>query len=205
VSTGDGDCCSSGAGHWVHAVRYNMHMTVMVHDNGVYGLTKMQVSPTSPKGLKTNTTPRGSPLEAMNPLTVTLGVPNVSFVAQAADWIPEVLSDILVAAFRHRGFSFVRIVQRCPEYLPTLLDPFVKNPERVLLLRHANGLAISPAMAAVYQNQLEHDPSNIHRAEKQDRQKQNAEFRGVRHLPVWLSETFQLSAASFLFCIRSIR
>src|SRR6516162_5693981 len=49
VNTGDGDCCSIGAAHWIHAVRYNMNLTVMLHDNQIYGLTKMQASPTSPR------------------------------------------------------------------------------------------------------------------------------------------------------------
>jgi 2-oxoglutarate ferredoxin oxidoreductase subunit beta len=164
VSTGDGDCCSIGTAHWVHAIRYNMNMTVMMHDNQVYGLTKMQASPTSPKGLKTNTTPSGAWLDALQPLTVTLGVQNVSFVAQAVDWIPEVLYQILRAAFRHHGFSFIRIVQRCPEYLPKLLEPWVRDPQKVLLLRHERGLSFGPAISQVYRNQLEHDPSNIHRA-----------------------------------------
>ncbi len=63
VNTGDGDCCSIGAAHWIHAIRYNMNMTVMLHDNQIYGLTKKQASPTSPIGMKSNTTPRGSYLE----------------------------------------------------------------------------------------------------------------------------------------------
>ena len=54
VNTGDGDCCSIGAAHWIHAVRYNMNMTLMLHDNQIYGLTKMQASPTSPIGTKSN-------------------------------------------------------------------------------------------------------------------------------------------------------
>ena len=112
VNTGDGDCCSIGAAHWIHAIRYNMNMVVMLHDNQIYGLTKKQASPTSPRGTKSNTTPRGSYLEGLNPLTVTLGVQNVSFVAQAVDWIPEVLYDIIRAAYHHRGMSFVRIMQR---------------------------------------------------------------------------------------------
>ena len=68
VTTGDGDCCSIGAAHWLHAVRYNMNMTLLLHDNEVYGLTKKQASPTSPRGTKSNTTPRGSYLEGLNPL-----------------------------------------------------------------------------------------------------------------------------------------
>ncbi len=97
VNTGDGDCCSIGAAHWIHAIRYNMNLTVILHDNHVYGLTKKQASPTSPHGMKSNTTPRGAMLEPMNPLTVTLGVQNASFVAQGVDWVPEVLYDIIAS------------------------------------------------------------------------------------------------------------
>jgi len=164
VNTGDGDCCSIGAAHWIHAVRYNMNLTVFLHDNQIYGLTKMQASPTSPRGLKSNTTPRGAYLEALQPLTVTLGVQNVSFVAQAVDWIPELLYDIVKAAWQHRGFSFVRIVQRCPEWLPTHFEPWLHHPERVRLLHHERGLTISPGLAGIYRNVEEHDPSNLDRA-----------------------------------------
>src|SRR5512144_2537794 len=145
VTTGDGDCCSIGAAHWIHAIRYNMNLTVLLHDNRIYGLTKMQASPTSPRGLKSNTTPRGTWLEPLNPLAVTLGVQNVSFVANAVDWIPEALYEILKAAHRHKGFSFVRIVQRCPEWLPELFEPFVKDPKRTVLLRHDDGMPMSAA------------------------------------------------------------
>jgi 2-oxoglutarate/2-oxoacid ferredoxin oxidoreductase subunit beta len=164
VNTGDGDCCSIGAAHWIHAVRYNMNLTMVLHDNHVYGLTKKQASPTSPRGLKSNTTPRGSYLEALNPLTVTLGVQNVSFVAQAVDWIPEVLYEIFSAAYRHHGFSFVRVIQRCPEFLPKMFDPWLQDPQKTLLLTHENGLKLSPAMAKVYKNQQQHDPLDIDRA-----------------------------------------
>jgi len=164
VNTGDGDCCSIGAAHWIHALRYNMNMTLMLHDNQVYGLTKMQASPTSPKGTKTNTSPRGSYLDALNPLTVTLGVQNVSFVAQVVDWIPEILFDVIRAAYHHKGFSFIRIIQRCPEWLPKMFEPVLHDTNRVLLLHHADGLQLSDGLARTYRKQLEHDPSDIHRA-----------------------------------------
>jgi len=164
VNTGDGDCCSIGAAHWIHAIRYNMNLTVLLHDNYVYGLTKKQASPTSPKGLKSNTTPRGSDLEALNPLTVTLGVQNASFVAQAVDWIPGVLYDIVRAAYQHKGFSFVRIIQRCPEFLPKMLEPWLQDPSKTLLLTHENGLQLGPDLARIYKNQCEHDPLDIDRA-----------------------------------------
>jgi 2-oxoglutarate ferredoxin oxidoreductase subunit beta len=164
VTTGDGDCCSIGAAHWVHAIRYNMNMTVMLHDNQIYGLTKMQVSPTSPRGLRSKTTPRGAFLEPLNPLTVTLGIQNASFVAQAVDWIPELIYEILSKAFHHKGCSFVRIIQRCPEFLPELLDPWLHDPNRTLLLTHEKGLQVSASLGRVYKNQLEHDPMDIDRA-----------------------------------------
>ena len=164
VTTGDGDCCSIGAAHWVHAIRYNMNMTVMLHDNQIYGLTKMQVSPTSPRGLRSKTTPRGAFLEPLNPLTVTLGIQNASFVAQAVDWIPELIYEILSRAFHHKGCSFVRIIQRCPEFLPELLDPWLHDPNRTLLLTHEKGLQVSASLGRVYRNQLEHDPMDIDRA-----------------------------------------
>ena len=164
VNTGDGDCCSIGAAHWIHAIRYNMNMTVMLHDNQIYGLTKKQASPTSPRGTKSNTTPRGSYLEALQPLTVTLGVQNVSFVAQAVDWIPEVLYDIISKAYHHRGLSFVRIIQRCPEWLPNVFEPWMQDPLRTMLLTHEDGLTISPNLSKIYKTQERHDPSNINRA-----------------------------------------
>jgi 2-oxoglutarate/2-oxoacid ferredoxin oxidoreductase subunit beta len=164
VNTGDGDCCSIGAAHWIHAIRYNMHLTVFLHDNQIYGLTKMQASPTSPRGLKSNTTPRGTTLEAMQPLSVTLGVQNVSFVAQAVDWIPESLYEIVKAAYHHKGFSFVRIVQRCPEWLPQIWDPWLHDPNRIQILRHEQGMPVSEGLAKVYRNQVQHDPADIDRA-----------------------------------------
>ena len=164
VATGDGDCCSIGAAHWIHAIRYNMNLTVLMHDNQIYGLTKMQASPTSPRGLRSNTTPRGAYLEPLNPIAVTLGVQNVSFVAQAVDWIPEVLYDIIAAAFHHKGFSFVRVMQRCPEWLPDRLEPWLNDPSRIMLLNHENGIRVSPNLARVYKNQLVHDPLDLNRA-----------------------------------------
>ncbi len=164
VITGDGDCCSIGAAHWIHALRYNMDMTVLMHDNGIYGLTKNQASPTSPLGLKSKTTPHGTLLEPINPVSVSLGIRNVSFVAQTADWIPEQLQDIIEAAFHHKGLSFVRVLQRCPEFLPGRFDPWVQDPDRMLLLHHEDGVGIGPNLAKVYRNQEEHDPSNRNRA-----------------------------------------
>jgi len=164
VNTGDGDCCSIGAAHWIHAIRYNMDLTVFLHDNQIYGLTKKQASPTSRRGTRSNTTPYGSYLEGLNPLSVTLGVQNVSFVAQAVDWIPELLYEIVKAAYHHKGLSFVRILQRCPEWMPDLYQPWIEDASRIQVLHHANALQPSAAVAKIYRNQLEHDPLDLDRA-----------------------------------------
>lgn len=164
VNMGDGDCCSIGTAHWIHAIRMNMDLVAMMHDNNVYGLTKKQVSPTSPKGLKTNTTPQGAPLKAMNPLTVTLGVTNASFVAQVVEWLPDVLYNVIKAAFHHKGFSFIRILQRCPHFTPDVFSSLMSDPNNIMMLTHENGLQVPETIGKIYKNQVEHDPADIHRA-----------------------------------------
>ncbi len=164
VATGDGDCCSIGAGHWVHAIRYNMDMTVMVFDNSIYGLTKMQTSPTTPIGLKTNTHPRGAWLPPINIIQSTLGLTNASFVARTVDWNPPHLYATLKAAHEHKGLSFVHILQRCPQYTTGVWQELQRNPDLMLLLTHEKGIQVDNAVARMYKNQLSHDPSNINAA-----------------------------------------
>lgn len=164
VNMGDGDCCSIGTAHWIHAIRYNMNMVAIVHDNEIYGMTKMQASPTSPRGLKTSTTPKGVFIEPLNILSTTLGVANASFVANAVEWIPDLLYQIIRQAYEHRGLSFVRVAQRCPHFLPNFFDPLITSPERCLILTNGNGIELSEDLAKAYKNVEHHDPSNIDRA-----------------------------------------
>ncbi len=165
VVMGDGDCCSIGAGHWIHAIRYNVNMVALLLDNEVYGLTKNQTSPTSPRGFATNTQPRGTFLEALNPLTATLGVTNASFVAQTADWVPAHMFETIKAAYHHRGFSFVRILQRCPQYSSDLFEEAVRNPDLTEMLVHPNGITV-PALERIYKHQLRHDPGDLEGARR---------------------------------------
>lgn len=163
VVMGDGDCVSIGAGHWVHAIRYNMDMTVLLLDNHIYGLTKKQTSPTTPQGYKSNTQPQGSFLPPMNPLQTTLSITNASFVAQTAEWVPAHLFATLKAAHRHKGFSFVRILQRCPHFTQDLFQEAVKKPETVEILTHPEGIH-AEGLDTIYKNQVRHDPADIHHA-----------------------------------------
>ncbi len=163
VVMGDGDCCSIGAAHWVHAIRYNVDMVVILLDNNIYGLTKKQTSPTTPQGFGTNTQPRGSYLPALDPLSVTLGVTNASFVAQTADWAPGHLYETLRAAYRHRGFSFVRVLQRCPVWTLSIFRTAVQQPQMTELLLHEDGIG-DDGTSQLYKNHLSHDPADLDRA-----------------------------------------
>lgn len=164
VNMGDGDCCSIGTAHWIHTVRSNVNMLAMLHDNNVYGLTKMQASPTTPLGMRTNTTPRGAWLRPLNPLTVTLGITNASFVAQVVEWMPDVLYNVIKLGFHHRGFAFIRILQRCPHFMADRFDALLSDPNKLLMLNHEDGIEISPELGKIYKNHEAHDPSNLHRA-----------------------------------------
>ncbi len=165
VVMGDGDCTSIGAGHWIHAIRYNMDMVVLMLDNAIYGLTKNQTSPTTPQGFPSNTQPRGSFLPALDPIEATLGVTNASFVAQTADWVPAHLYETLRAAHRHRGFAFVRILQRCPEFSSKVFEAAVRDPDRTELLVHPRGIDL-PELHALYRNVRRHDPLDLDAARR---------------------------------------
>jgi 2-oxoglutarate ferredoxin oxidoreductase subunit beta len=157
---GDGDCCSIGAGHWLHAIRYNVNMVALLLDNNIYGLTKKQTSPTTPQGYKSNTQPHGSYLPSLNPLTTTLGATNVSFLAQTADWVPAHLAATLYAAYKHPGFSFVRILQRCPVFTPDIFQRAAMKPELTEVLVHENGIS-DPGVEKLYPSHVRHDPSDL--------------------------------------------
>jgi len=164
VVTGDGDCCSIGAGHWVHAIRYNMKMVVLLFDNGIYGLTKKQTSPTSPLGTHTNTHPRGSLLPPINPLQTTLGFTNVSFLAQTTDWNIAHLYATLKKAAEHPGLAFVRIVQRCPAFMKDLYSEIASDPDKIVLLSHENGVQMKTKAMKAFPHVIEHDPSDMLKA-----------------------------------------
>jgi 2-oxoglutarate ferredoxin oxidoreductase subunit beta len=165
VVMGDGDCTSIGAAHWLHATRYNMDMTALMLDNNIYGLTKNQTSPTTPQGVKSNTQPRGSYLPPLNPIEATLGITNASFVAQTAEWLPAHMYATMRAAHRHRGFAFVRILQRCPVYTPQIFQLAVRQPELIELLVHDDGVVV-PELDRTYTRQLRHDPRDIDAARR---------------------------------------
>jgi 2-oxoglutarate ferredoxin oxidoreductase subunit beta len=109
---GDGDMYGEGGNHFIHTIRRNPDITHIVHDNMVYGLTKGQASPTSPRGLKTPVQVDGVVSEPFNPLSVAIAL-NASFVARAfAGDVPQTV-DIVKKAVLHKGYALVDILQPC--------------------------------------------------------------------------------------------
>jgi 2-oxoglutarate ferredoxin oxidoreductase subunit beta len=112
---GDGDGFSIGGGHVPHAVRRNIDLTYIVMDNQIYGLTKGQLSPTSPRGLKTVTSSMGSLENPVNPLLYMLSY-GTSFVAQGTPANLPGLTEVIEEAIRYPGFAFVNVLSPCVTY-----------------------------------------------------------------------------------------
>lgn len=110
--SGDGDGLAIGGGHLAHAIRRNINITYLLFDNGIYGLTKGQTSPTTPHGQVTGTHPYGNPDQPLNPILMALSY-GASFVAGGYAGDPESLNQTIEAAFAHPGFSFVDIISPC--------------------------------------------------------------------------------------------
>ena len=109
---GDGDGFAIGGGHIPHAARRNVDMTYLLFDNGIYGLTKGQVSPTSVMGFKTKTSPYENRDVPLNPLMMLLSY-RASWVGQAYAGQPHHLTDMIVEALAHPGFSYLHILSPC--------------------------------------------------------------------------------------------
>ncbi len=112
VFTGDGDCYGEGGNHLIHNIRRNLNIKVFVHDNQIYGLTKGQASPTSMEGMKTKNQPFGVLSEQMSPLALAVSL-DCSFVARGFTGDMDQLRDLMKAAYNHKGFSLVDILQPC--------------------------------------------------------------------------------------------
>jgi len=109
---GDGDGFAIGGGHIPHAARRNVDITYLLLDNGIYGLTKGQTSPTSAQTLRTPTTPYGDSYATVNPLMMLLSY-GASWVAQAYAGLPHHLEEMIAQAIRHNGFSYLHILSPC--------------------------------------------------------------------------------------------
>ena len=110
--TGDGDGLSIGGNHFMHIIRRNVDVKILLFNNRIYGLTKGQYSPTSEQGKKTKSTPMGSPDNPIRPLSIAIAA-EASFAARAIDIDMKHLEYVLERAAKHDGTAFVEIYQNC--------------------------------------------------------------------------------------------
>ena len=162
VHSGDGDALSIGGNHLIHGVNKNFNCVFLLYDNELYALTKNQTSPTTRKGHTTMTQPKGTLLDPIKAVRLVLGIGG-SFVASTADWMPDHLGKTLTAAFAHKGFSFIHILQRCPHFDPDNFDH--KTSTWFAFLKHEKGIAPDKRLAEKA-GVIEHDPTNLEGAFK---------------------------------------
>ena len=112
---GDGDGLGIGAGHFVAAGRRNVDMTYIIFDNGVYGLTKGQASPTLKLGEKTKSLPSPNTNSNVNPIGLAIAS-GFTFVARGYSYDVRHLKDLIIQAVQHKGLSFLDVLQPCPTY-----------------------------------------------------------------------------------------
>ena len=157
IHSGDGDSLSIGGNHLMHGIHKNFNCVYICYDNQIYGLTKNQSSPTSRQGLSTQSQPSGTYLNPINPVRFALGM-GASFVATTAEWLGKHMVDTIDAAFRHSGFSFIHIAQRCPKFNPKAWD--YKESDWITFMEHETGI-VADLKGAPHAKVVTHDPSDM--------------------------------------------
>jgi len=115
VITGDGDALSIGGNHFLHTIRRNVGLKVILFNNRIYGLTKGQASPTSEFGKRTKSTPHGTIDQPVHPISVAIGA-EVTFVARCIDMDVKFTQEVFRRAAQHKGTAFVEVYQDCNVY-----------------------------------------------------------------------------------------
>ncbi len=115
IATGDGDSMAIGGNHFIHIIRRNVDVNILLFNNQIYGLTKGQYSPTSPIGSITKTSPQGTIEHPFNPGELVLGAQG-TFFARAVDTNVKIMTEVMFEAARHDGTSVIEILQNCVIY-----------------------------------------------------------------------------------------
>jgi 2-oxoglutarate ferredoxin oxidoreductase subunit beta len=127
--TGDGDSLSIGGNHFIHLLRRNFDINVLLFNNEIYGLTKGQYSPTSPVGKIAKSTPLGSVDHPFNPLALALGA-DATFVARSMDRDPKHLREMLLRSYKHKGTSLLEIYQNCNVFNDAAFEVFTEKSSK---------------------------------------------------------------------------
>ncbi len=138
IVTGDGDSMAIGGNHFIHLIRRNIDVNLLLFNNQIYGLTKGQYSPTSPLGSHTKTSPYGTIEHPFNPGELVLGAQG-TFFARGVDVNPKLMTEIMFEAAKHDGTSVVEVLQNCVifnEGAFNILTDKENKDERLIVLRH---------------------------------------------------------------------
>jgi len=148
VATGDGDGLAIGGNHFLHALRRNIGINILLFNNRIYGLTKGQYSPTSEIGKRTKSSPDGSIENPINPIGVAIGA-EASFIARTVASFQKHMAGVLGRAARHTGATLVEVAQNCVIFndgaWSHLTDPDTKA-DNVLFLEHGKPMRFGKAM-----------------------------------------------------------
>jgi 2-oxoglutarate ferredoxin oxidoreductase subunit beta len=112
IATGDGDSMAIGGNHFIHIIRRNIDVNILLFNNQIYGLTKGQYSPTTPMGSITKSSPQGTIEHPFNPGELVMGAQG-TFFARATDNNPKLMVDVMFEAAKHDGTSIVEILENC--------------------------------------------------------------------------------------------
>lgn len=142
VITGDGDSMSIGGNHFIHMLRRNVDLNVLLFNNQIYGLTKGQYSPTSEQGKVTKSTPMGSLDYPFNPIALCLGA-DATFVARTMDRDPKHQQAVIRRGYEHAGTSLIEIYQNCNVFNDGAFEVFTEKSTKkleTLMLEHGKPL-----------------------------------------------------------------
>lgn len=146
VISGDGDALSIGGNHFLHLMRRNVNVNFLLFNNRIYGLTKGQYSPTSEQGKITRSTPLGSCESPVDPVSIALAA-GATFTARALAVDPKSLTEVLAAATKHVGTSFIEIFQNCNVFNDGAFDDFADRSKR-----DSNQIFLEHNKPAIYDN-----------------------------------------------------
>ncbi len=142
VITGDGDALSIGGNHFIHAIRRNLDLKIILFNNRIYGLTKGQASPTSEFGKKTKSTPMGVIDYPIKPLSLAFAS-EATFVARSIDADPKHLSSTIDRLAKHKGSAFLEVYQNCNIFNDGAFEHFSAREvrdDRMFYLEHGKPL-----------------------------------------------------------------
>ncbi len=135
VNSGDGDLLGIGMGHFIALGRRNLDITIIMHDNGVYGLTKGQAAPTLQRGIQTKALSKPNIQDAINPIAVALSA-GYTFIARGYSLNMDHLKEIIKEAIKHKGASFIDVLQPCVVYNNIYTRDYYS--ERIYILDESN-------------------------------------------------------------------